>query len=363
MKSITAIPSLAALLRERIQREGSLGFADFMAAALYEPALGYYARGTRQVGRGGDFFTSVSVGPLFGQLLARRFVRQWRESGSPTRWRIIECGAHDGTLAADILNALADLEPVAFATLEYAIPEPLAMLQAAQRETLRKFADRVRFVANAAELAGDPLPGIAFGNEVLDALPCHLVEWQGDRWFEVRVALNNANRLVFIKGEFRSEALQRALEFLGGDFREGYRTEIRTCFGEFLAPLAAALSSGLMIWVDYGFPRPDYYHPGRTEGTLRTFFKHRAGDDPLADPGETDITAHVDFTAVAEAAQTLGWRQTLLRDQGSWLTEIGRDWLLEMEGNPQHAALRQFQTLMHPAHLGAKFHALELTRE
>ncbi len=363
MKPITAIPSLAALLRERIARDGPLDFSDFMTAALYEPALGYYARGTRQVGRGGDFFTSVSVGPLFGHLLARRFVRQWRESGRPTRWRIIECGAHDGTLAADILGAIGRLEPGAFAALEYAIPEPLATLQAAQRETLRNFNDRVRFVTNAAELAADPLPGVAFGNEVLDALPCLLVERSGGRWLELRVVINNADRLVFKKTEIQNEAVSRALESLGGDFPEGYRTEIRTCYRDFLTPLAGALSSGLMIWVDYGFPREDYYHPGRTEGTLRTFSKHRAGDDPLANPGEADITAHVDFTAVAEAAQTLGWRQTLLRDQGRWLTEIGRDWLLEMEGRPQPAALRQFQTLMHPAHLGARFHALELNRE
>ena len=362
MKPITAIPSLAGLLRERIAREGPLGFADFMAAALYEPGLGYYARGTRQVGRGGDFFTSVSVGPLFGQLLARRFVRQWRESGRPARWRIIECGAHDGTLAADILGAMGELESEAFAALEYVIPEPLAMLQAAQRETLRNFKDRVWFVANAGELAAEPLPGIAFGNEVLDALPCHLVEWSGGRWLEMRVALNNADRLVFLKAEIKNVALLLALEPLEGDFPEGYRTEIRTCYREFLAPPASALSSGLMIWVDYGFPREDYYHPGRTEGTLRTFSKHRAGDDPLASSGETDITAHVDFTAVSEAAQSLGWRQTLLRDQGRWLTEIGREWLLEMEGNPQSAVLRQFQTLMHPAHLGAKFHAVELSR-
>jgi SAM-dependent MidA family methyltransferase len=363
MKPATAIPSLAALLRERIRREGPLGFADFMAAALYEPGLGYYARGTRQVGRGGDFFTSVSVGPLFGQLLARRFVRQWRESGRPTRWRIIECGAHDGTLAADILGAMRELEPEAFAALEYAIPEPLATHQTVQCETLENFTDRVRFVANAANLAADPLPGIAFGNEVLDALPCHLVERSGGRWLEMQVALDNADRLVFFKDEIGSEALRHALETLGENFPEGYRTEIRTCYRDFLAPLAGALSSGLMIWVDYGFPQPDYYHPGRTGGTLRTFSKHRAGDDPLADPGEADITAHVDFTAVADAAQSLGWRQTLLRDQGRWLTDIGRDWLLEMEGRPQPEALRQFQTLMHPAHLGARFHALELTRE
>jgi SAM-dependent MidA family methyltransferase len=362
MNPDTAIPSLAALLRERIHREGPMGFAEFMEAALYEPALGYYARGTRQVGRGGDFFTSVSVGPLFGQLLARRFIRQWHESGSPTRWRVIECGAHDGSLAADILGALLNLEPVAFAALEYAIPEPLASLQAAQRETLKNFGHRVRFVAHSDELATEPLPGIAFGNEVLDALPCHLVEMCQGRWLEMVVDVGSADRLVFKTQGIRDIALVKAIEPLGGCFPESYRTEVRTCYGGYLAPLARALSSGLMIWVDYGFSRPDYYHPARTEGTLRTFSKHRAGDDPLVEPGSADITAHVDFTAVVEAAETLGWRQTLLRDQGRWLTEIGRDWLLEMEGNPQPAALRQFQTLMHPAHLGAKFHALELSR-
>jgi SAM-dependent MidA family methyltransferase len=362
MNPTTAIPSLAALLRARIVREGPLRFADFMAAALYEPGLGYYARGTRQVGRGGDFFTSVSVGPLFGQLLARRFLREWRQSGKPARWRVIECGAHDGTLAADVLGALEDLDLEAFAALEYAISEPLPALQTAQRQTLRDFGDRVRFVDSADELAAGPLPGIAFGNEILDALPCHLVEWHGGRWLEMAVDAESADRLVFKAEEIQDAALITALEPLGRDFPAGYRTEVRTCYGDFLAPLARALSSGLMIWVDYGFPRADYYHPARMEGTLRTFSKHRAGDDPLAEPGEADITAHVDFTAVAEAAAALGWRQTLLRDQGRWLTEIGREWLLEMEGKPQPEALRQFQTLMHPAHLGAKFHALELSR-
>jgi SAM-dependent MidA family methyltransferase len=349
------------MLRERIERDGPMPFTDFMAAALYEPALGYYARGIRQVGRGGDFFTSVSVGPVFGQLLARRFLREWREAGEPARWRVIECGAHDGTLAADVLGALEKLDARAFHALEYAISEPLPSLQAAQRETLRPFAGRVRFIASPAELAAEPLPGIAFGNEVLDALPCHLVEWRGGNWLELRVVTGNADRLVFQSEEIHDFALLAALAPLGRDFPEGYRSEVRTCYRDFLAPLARALSSGLMIWVDYGFERPDYYHPDRRSGTLRTFANHRAGDDPLACPGEADITAHVDFTTVAGAAQALGGRQTVFRNQGSWLTEIARDWLLEMEGNPQPAVLRQFQTLIHPAHLGARFHALELS--
>lgn len=333
-----------------------------MAAALYEPGLGYYAKDIRQVGRGGDFFTSVSVGPVFGEILARRFLREWRESEKPARWRVIECGAHDGTLAADVLPALKQLSAPAFNALEYAIAEPLPALRHAQSEKLRPFAERVRHLHDINEIAVDPLPGIAFGNEVLDALPCHLIEWRNGRWHERRVALDESEGFIWHAVEITDPRLTSALEALGGVCPEGYRSEIRTSYHDFLAPLSRSLSSGLMLWLDYGFERADYYHPSRREGTLRTFSRHRAGDDPLVSPGDADITAHVDFTAVKEAAQALGWHQTALRNQGAWLTETAREWLLEMEGKPQAAALRQFQTLTHPAQLGGSFHALELRR-
>ena len=355
-----ATPSLAGILRDRIQRYGPLPFADFMATALYDPALGYYAKEPRQVGRGGDFFTSVSVGPLFGHLLARRFVHEWTESGSPVRWRIIECGAHDGTLASDLLAAIEQTAPEAFATLEYVIPEPLPRLQAAQRKTLARFAPRTRFISHAEELSADPLPGVAFGNELLDALPFHVVEWRGGKWHDCRI-ITAGDQLVWeMESLVTDPSVAVALEALGTGFPEGYRTEIRTNIGGFLAPLTAALSSGLLVWLDYGFARPEYYHPDRTAGTLRTFSRHRAAEDPLASPGEIDITAHVDFTAVAEAAIALGCEPAGFQSQGSWLTETARDWLLSLEGRPDPAALRQFQTLTHPAHLGGSFHVLEL---
>ena len=341
--------------------EGDLSFSDFMATALYHPEFGYYAQGIQQVGRGGDFFTSVSVGSLFGELLARRFLREWFDSGKPTRWRIIECGAHDGTLAADILASLKQLSAQAYTALEYAIAEPLAVLRQAQREKLSLFSEHTRHVSNAAELSDEPLPGIAFGNEVLDALPCDLIEWRGDCWLERRVAMDEAGRLIWQTSEIHDPRLLSKLRALGSDFPKGYRSELRSGLQEFLAPLAHALSSGLMLWLDYGFERADYYHPTRREGTLRTFSKHRAGEDPLVFPGELDITAHVDFTAVEEAAQALGWQKTIFRNQGAWLTEIARDWLLEMEGQPRPAELRQFQTLTHPAQLGGSFHVLEIS--
>jgi len=348
-------------LRERIAADGPLDFADFMAAALYHPNLGYYAREGRQVGCGGDFFTSVSVGPLFGDLLARRFVQWWQQAGHPQQWRLIECGAHDGTLAADVLAALRRLDPAALAALEYAIPEPLPRLQAAQREKLRDFGDRVRHLASPADLASQPLPGIAFGNELLDALPCHVVEWQSDGWRLCRVACGREGGFCWETSlPVYDRALLDALAPLGTAFPPGYRNEARTGYGGLLAPLLGALSSGMLLWLDYGFARPEYYHPARCQGTLRTFAQHRAGDDPLLDPGSVDITAHVDFTAVTEAAVALGCRPLLFRNQASWLTAVARQWLLGMEDHPNAPLLRQFQTLIHPAQLGGQFHVLEL---
>ncbi len=352
---------MGAILRGRIERDGPLPFTGFMAAALYEPSLGYYARETRQVGRGGDFFTSVSVGPLFGELLARRFLHEWQESGSPARWRIIECGAHDGTLAADILGAISRLDPRAFAALEYAIPEPLPLLQAAQRARLAGFREQTRFIADASELVADPLPGVAFGNELLDALPFHVIEWQSGGWRECRVATAPDGEFVWeTDHKITDPRLPGALAVLGNDFPEGYRSEVRTNFRDFLEPLTRCLTSGLLVWPDYGFARPEYYHPARNTGTLRTFSKHRAAENPLATPGEIDITAHVDFTAVAETAIALGCQPAAFQSQGAWLTARARDWLLAQEGNPDAAALRQFQTLTHPAQLGGSFHVLEL---
>ena len=259
-----------------------------MAAALYHPELGYYAREPRQVGRGGDFFTSVSVGPLFGELLARRFLKEWEHLGSPGSWRIIECGAHDGTLAVDILGAISRLQPAAFVGLEYAIPEPLPRLQAAQRETLAAFEGKTRLVRDAGELSPHPLPGVVFGNELLDALPFHVVEWHGGRWHECRVATHDDAFVWETAPEVTEPLLLDALAPLGNDFTDGYRTEIRTHFADFLAPLTRCLTAGLLLWPDYGFARPEFYHPDRKEDTsaVRKIFWDPKTKELLLERGE-----------------------------------------------------------------------------
>ncbi len=346
---------------QRIDDQAPLDFTEFMALALYDPKLGYYARHTRQIGRNGDFFTSVSTGPLFGELLAQRFIRHWHEIGKPQRWRVIEAGAHDGTLACDILTAIQKISPQAAVCLEYAIAEPIESLRSAQATKLASFASSIRLVSDALELADDRLPGIAFGNEVLDALPFHLVERRDHSWRELLVSHDADGLLTWVSRGITNPELNHALTFLGENFADAHRAEIRTNFENFLKPLSAALVQGLMIWIDYGFASTDLHHPLRHSGTLRTFYRHRADDDPLTDPGEKDITAHVDFSDVARTAMKLGGKAIEFHNQGAWLTEIGRDWLTSREGNLTTSEARQFQTLTHPAQLGGKFQVLEIS--
>ncbi len=323
-----------------------------MAAALYDPQEGYYARHARQVGREGDFFTSVSVGPLFGRLLARH-IDAWHESaGRPRPWRIVELGAHDGTLAADILDALADTP--AAEGLEYATIEPLPRLAATQREKLGGRGIAAAVYSGPAPLAADPRPGFLFANEVLDALPFHVIESDGTGWRELGVGLAP-------EGAFRWEKLGG---FPGGPPLRpaGYRTEVRSGFEAFFRSLAPCLSRGRMLWIDYGFAAADYYHESRAQGTLRTYRRHRAGEAPLEDPGGQDITAHVDFTAAAQALRDAGGEIVRFEDQARFLTRAAGPWLLSLEGRHDEETRRQvraFQTLVHPAHLGSRFHFLE----
>lgn len=338
-------------------------FSQYMRRALYDPDAGYYASGSGQVGRAGDFFTSVSVGPLFGALLARRFLRWHRESGCRGRWRLVELGAHDGSLARDILDAIAAIDPAACAVLEYRIVEPLERMRARQRVALDMHADRVAWVRDLGGLSADPAPGIVFGNELLDALPFHVIEWKNGGWHECGVARPSeaSDSLAWCDlGPVTGTLADKAARIDPSHLPDGYRTEVRTDFTELHQRIAAAVTHGIALWIDYGFARPEYHDAARIHGTLRTYFRHRAGDDPLSAPGCVDITAHVDFTALAEDAAIAGFTLAEFHNQGAWLTHEAGGWMAEMEAAPEMASIRAFQTLTHPAQLGAKFHVIEL---
>ena len=296
---------LTDILRERIARAGPIPFRDFMDAALYHPEHGYYASGRARIGRGGDFFTSVSTGPLFGALLARQFAEMWTRLGEPADFTIAEQGAHGGEFARDVLTALREIAPACFAATRYHVIEPSEMLHAAQREMLGEFtAGKVRWFPSL-----DALPaftGVHFSNELPDAFPVHAVVWDGRTWRESHVAFGDG-RFHFVEREITSAPLLATLSMLP-PVPTGYRTEINLAALEWIDALAAKLTRGFALVIDYGFSRAEHYRPGRTTGTLTGYRQHRRVDDILATPGETDITAHVDFTQAAAAAERGGCR-------------------------------------------------------
>lgn len=349
---------LAQLLSQRILDDGPMPFSSFMAAALYHPQLGYYTSQKLRTGRLGDFFTSVSVGPVFGELMAAEFCVAWEKLGKPDPFSIIEAGANDGQFALDVLTWAQTHRPDFLAALDYQIDEPLAAAEVLQREKLEPFADRITH-NQAATVAC----GCYFANELLDAIPFRRVRFHQDRWWELRVGLDNDFQFSWQDHEPEDGALQRRLTWLGQDFPEGYTTEIAPAIASHLRLAADRLKQGYLFFADYGYPASDYYAPFRSTGTLRCYRAHHAHEDPFDAVGETDLTAHVDFSLAAAAAAQSGCEVLGFLDQSRFLTAAATPVLRKMEeqGEPPGTAwLRQFQTLTHPAHLGQKFHFLVL---
>ena len=361
--SVDSNPALVARLRGEIASGGGwISFDRFMEAALYDPAHGYYGSGRAGVGRGGDFFTSASVGEVYGILLGRRITRWWEENGRPPAWRLVEQGANDGRLLADVLSSLP--EPCR-AAAEVVLVEPSDRLRSVQGETLAARGISPRWLDAPREMS-PVLPAVFFANELLDAFPVERVRRENDRWFRLGVGYDAEPAAFRWKSAPWPDdwaALLPAGD--GGAFPDGYTTEISTRMGVWAQAVAALIPAGLVLLADYGFEEADYFHATRTDGTLRTYRAHRALDDPFAAIGHSDITAHVNWTRVSSALAAAGFQVSPILDQGRWLTRVGMDWLLELEKNPPPDTakrLRQFQTLTHPQHLGGKFQVLEASR-
>ncbi len=342
-----ATPDLAPVIIAEIKEKGPISFSHYMAQCLYHPKFGYYARPKSvTVSKEGDFITSVSVGPLFGKLLALRLHRFWLANGSPSSFSILELGAHDGSLAGDILSAVEKIDPSFAKSLSYVISEPLP----SRRSVLEaKLGEKVTLISHPDELRCKI--GALLANEVLDALPVPLFFFSQNQWHEALVALDENDALTWDS--------RRADPGLSQNYPEGYVTEGSPDFTEFLAPLTHCFQSALHLWIDYGLDQESLYHPARTAGTLRCYRKQRSNAHPLDFPGEQDLTADVNFTAVENASSELGLQVHPIMNQSRYLTYCAKDWLLK---NPDPKEISQFQTLIHPSQFGNRFYALELTK-
>lgn len=349
--------------------EGSVPFSAWMDLALYHPEWGYYSRrgadpGFREVGRRGDFYTSVSVGETFGLLLAHRIARIWEtDFGRALPFVLVEQGGHDGRLARDILAGLREIGTPLLEGLEYRLVEPRPALREALEAGLANDpVERLRIVDSLE--AARAQAGLFLCNELLDAFPVDLLVFTDSAWHERRVGWDTeSSRPAWVTGPLRSE-WSEFTESLGTEFPEGYVTEICPAVDAWMKDAARLFDRGLWWIIDYGHERADYYLPQRSTGTLRCYRGHRAGEDPFAHPGDQDITAHVDFTRVEVAAGREGLTRRLFTDQHHFLIEAARTWLLSLEGNTPDPAtakrLRQFQNLTHPAMMGQQFKVMEL---
>ncbi|MDQ2659059.1 MAG: SAM-dependent methyltransferase, partial [Verrucomicrobiota bacterium] len=290
-------------LRATIRTRGPVTFAWFMEQALYHPTHGYYSSGRCSIGRRGDYYTSVSVGPVFGRLLAAQFAEMWTSLERCDDFTIVEQGAHDGALARDILEAARQQHPEFFAALRYEIVEPFPLLQARQRETLASLRGKIRWHSALADLP--QFRGVHFSNELIDALPVHLVKWDGAQWQERHVA-NTDDGFAFVDLELSDPALAECLARIDGPLPAGYETEINLQALAWIGEVSDKLTQGFILTVDYGFSRDEFFSPHRTTGTVRAFAQHQVIPSPLERVGAADITTHVEWTSLAERAEANG---------------------------------------------------------
>ncbi len=322
---------------------GWLPFDRFMALALYEPGLGYYARDSRQFGAlpssGSDFVTAPELSPLFGRTLARQVAQALEASGTD---EVFEFGAGSGALAEQLLGVLGER------VRRYTIVDVSGALRQRQAARLAAFGDRVQWLDTWPEA----LRGVVVGNEVLDAMPVQLLHFDGRTWYERGVAVHDGS---FAWADRPSPLRPPHV----GPFPPGTVTEIHPQAEAFVSSLAERLQCGAAFFIDYGFPEAEYYHPQRSGGTLMCHRAHLADADPLVDVGEKDITAHVNFSAIALAAQDAGLDVLGYTSQARFLLNCGLTDLLQQANLQERAAA---QKLITEHEMGELFKVLALGR-
>ena len=343
----------------RIERQGGvIGFDEYMQMALYEPGLGYYSGPSIKFGALGDFVTAPEISPLFGGCLARQAAALIRQGCSAS---ILEFGAGSGKLCAQILTALPTLE-------HYQILDLSAELKQRQEYYLRtqltaELFAKIEWLNRLPEV----FDGIVIANEVLDAMPVHLLSKQED-WLELGVGYDGQGFTwqSYPPGKQVSAAI-RALETGLGELPQDYRCEVNLNYAPWFSALAQSCRSAVVLIIDYGYEQREYYHPSRNRGTLDCYYQHRLHFDPLIYPGLQDITAFVDFDACADAAETNGFEITGLVTQGQFLfanglLEAAQQQAEDGDINAQLALSQQVKTLSLPQEMGEKFKVLALQK-
>jgi len=364
----------SAHLREVIQEQiiasrGAIPFSRFMELCLYAPGLGYYSAGSAKFGAAGDFVTAPELGPLFAACVADALAPVLRQLGPDAQF--VEIGGGSGAFAEVVLKRLLALDAL---PARYAILEPSADLRERQQARLRErlnplLGDLVEWLDGPVQ---EPWSGVVFANEVIDALPTPRFTLRDGEVFEEHVALDGEGR--FVRQDRPADALLAAAvrhveRDLGTPFADGYRSELLPQLPYWLQAVIGGLQSGAMLFVDYGYARGEYYQPQRNEGTLRAFRQHHVVADVYDWPGLQDLTASVDFTALAEAGSGAGFDLAGYCSQASFLIGNGlAERLQEAEAKARdEIALQRLRheakQLTLPETMGERFQAMGFARD
>jgi len=352
--------ALSEILAGRIRAGGPISFAEFMRECLYHPAHGYYSRSNAT--RFGDYYTSVDVHPIFGRLLARQLAEMWEVLGSPRRFVVAESGAGVGRLASHILDFCARALPEFYAALEYVAVE---LSTARRAEHAARLADHAaaKRVSSAGEIPRAIPAGCIFSNELLDALPVHRVVVENGALREIFVGFENA-RFIEVQGEASMPALAQYFHEQGIRLEEGQQAEV--CFEacDWIENAGRALERGFVLTIDYGHEARALYGEHHNRGTLLAYRDHTVSENLLDAPGEQDLTAHVNFTALDLWGRRAGLDRTGLVTQSQFLVALGRGNQfadLYEPGETEVEKLRArllLKNLIHPEGLGNKFQVM-----
>jgi SAM-dependent MidA family methyltransferase len=352
--------NLRELIADRIRTSGPVSFAEYMDISLYHPELGYYARAAQKTGRAGDFFTSVDVGPIFGELLAKQFAEMWQilqwgsdprtGTGVRTPFDLVEAGAGNGRLARDILDAAQKQDSDFYSSIRLSLVEQSAAARAAQIATLGPHAS---LLVHSAAALPDGVVGVIYANELLDALTTHAVVMTENGLREVFVDVEDG-RFVERHGELSTPRLAEYLARAGAEMRVGWRAEVNLNAEDWTTRAAASLRRGFLVLIDYGHDERELYNAAHSAGTLTSYKKHSQLADFLQEPGETDITAHVDLSAVTRAAEHAGLDVVARLDQTYFMLGLGAT---DLDGLSLQQRLA-LKTLLLPGGLGSSHKVL-----
>jgi SAM-dependent MidA family methyltransferase len=351
---------LAAIIEDRIRAQGPFTFAEYMDACLYHLEHGYYTKAQQEPRR--DYFTSVDTGPLFGRLLARQFHEMWERLGRPDEFVLLEAGAGEGALAAQILEFAAEEFPEFYRALQYVAVERSAARRAAQAEAFRTH-PAGRHLAMASVAPAEIPYGCIFSNELFDAMPVHRVVRAGRHLSELYVAVG-PNGLREQSGPLSTSALGQYFSEQGVVLEQGQQAEVclRAC--DWIEDAANRLKRGFVLTVDYGHEASELYDQRHMRGTLLAYHRHRANEDFFRAPGDQDLTAHVNFTALDRWGERGGLIRTGFTSQSSFLMALARqsgfaDLQSEKMSESEQARARLlFKTLIYPEGMGQTFQVL-----